>query len=116
MGDPVDDFVVTLAELGFEPNVEAQLVSYQIEPVDGTYAGVIVSTAVETAELARWPLVPPHWIHLPNTIVFSHTNSQHSTRPGWTKHSRQIKRWGLDPNPAIGWAAHVRSVIGAATT
>jgi len=116
MSDGPTTFIQRLTELGLEPVVEAQLIIYRIEPVDGVHAGHSVVTGVETAEVGRWPLVPPHWIHLPSTIQFAHTNSQPSPKTDWTRHSRQISRWGQDADPVVGWAGHVRSVIGAAIT
>lgn len=115
MSDGVDDFIERMTKLGLDPVAETQLVIYKIEPVDGTHIGTTILTGVAIDELSRWPLVPPHWIHLPATIEFAHTNSRPSTRSGWTMHSRQITRWGQDPDPGVGWASHVRGVIGAAT-
>lgn len=116
MSGGADQFINQLTELGLEPAIEAQLVIYQIEPVEGAHQGAAIATGVEIDELARWPLVPPHWIHLPAGIGFVHTNSQPSSKAGWTKHSRQISRWGQDANPGVGWSGHVRSVLGAATS
>ena len=110
-----DGFIERMAKMGLEPSVEVQLVTYWIAPIDGAHTGIAVHTGVAIDELARWPLVPPHWIHLPSTIAFAHTNSRPSPRPGWLMHSRQIKRWGTDPDPGVGWAGHVRSALGAAT-
>lgn len=66
-------------------------------------------------ELSRWPLVPPHWIYLHDTVTFTATNIQPCPMAGWVGHSRQIVGWGNDPDPVAGWMAHVRSVIGEAT-
>ena len=114
MSGGVDDFLARMTKLGFEPTLELQLVVYQIEPVEGVLAGVAVLTAVEVEELAPWPQVPPHWIHLPDSVQFTITNSQRSIRTGWTRHSRQITQWGQDADPGVAWASHVRGVIGTA--
>lgn len=114
MANGVDDFIERMTRLGLEPESENDLVIYQIEPVDGALAGTTVATGVAVGELQRWPVVPPHWIHLPESVRFAQTNSRPSTRSGWLMHSRQITRWGQDPDPGVGWASHVRGVVGAA--
>ena len=75
-----------------------------------------MATAVGIDELASWPALPAHWVHLPNVITFLHTNAcAQQTLSGWTRHSRQIVGWGDATEPAQAWLAHVRSVIGEAT-
>ena len=106
-------FVEHMTRLGLHPRVEAGLVIYAVEPVDGARAGTVVDTAVGVDELGRWPQVPPHWIHLPGDVILARTNSRPSTRPGWTMHSRQIAGWGVD-DPGVAWAGHVRGVLGEA--
>lgn len=112
----MEAFIADMEQLGLQPRVETELVLYVIEPVDGAYAGANVDTGVAAGELTRWPQVPPHWIHLPSGIVFPRTNSRPSPRAEWTMHSRQISRWGQDAKPAVGWAGHVRAVLGEATS
>ena len=91
-------------------------ITYVIEPIKGSRAGQPILTAVEVAEVQRWPAVPPHWIHLPCDIGFPRTNTQASTRPGYLRHSRQINDWGRDPDPAQAWMSHVRGMLSEATT
>lgn len=114
MPDPVEAFITGLHRLGAKPERHGGLVLYQVEPVGGHLTGQVVPTAVETAELMGWPLAPPHWVHLPGTVAFARTNSQPSERPGWLRHSRQVAGWGADLDPAQGWLAHVRGVLGEA--
>jgi hypothetical protein len=116
MGTPVENFVAHLARLGLHPSVEAGLVLYAVEAVDGARAGSAVPSGVAVDELSRWPQVPPHWIHLPTDVVLRRTNSQPSPRSGWTMHSRQIKDWGRDRDPAAAWASHVRGVLSEVTS
>ena len=67
---------------------------------------------METAELAAWPAVPPHWVHLPTDITFARTDADmNGCLPGWTRHSRQIASWGDATEPAQAWLAHVRGVL-----
>lgn len=110
-----DGFIAELAAYGAAPTTKDRHVVYKVEVVEGRYAGQVVETAVAYDELARWPLVPPHWIYLCNDVTFAVTNTQPCSIPGWLGHSRQIVGWGNDPDPIAGWVAHVRGVIGDAT-
>lgn len=106
-------FVDDMATLGLDCCVEAEFVVYRIAPVEGSHAGKEVETGVSSEELARWPQMPPHWIHLPERIKFSPTNGQPSSKSGWLMHSREFKGWG-DAAPGSNWASHVRGVLGEA--
>lgn len=75
-----------------------------------------VDTAVAIDELARWPQVPPHWVHFPSDITLARTNSRPSSRPDWTMHSRNITGWGQDPDVGVALAGHVRGVLAEATS
>jgi hypothetical protein len=110
-----DGFTAGLATHGAVPTTTDRYVVYEVEVVEGRFAGRTVETAVAIAELARWPLVPPHWIYLHDDVSFAATNMQPCLMPGWVGHSRQIVGWGNDPDSIAGWAAHVRGVIGEAT-
>lgn len=114
MVDPVERFTAGLLRLGTESELRGDLVMYTVEPVSGRFAGEVVATAVETIELAAWPIAPPHWVHLETSVAFARTNIQPSTLEGWVRHSRQIAGWGADLDPAQGWLAHVRAVVGEA--
>lgn len=115
MTDPVARFVDDMGRLGLGPRAEAGLVLFTVEPVDGARAGTRVETAVDVAELARWPQVPPHWVHFPTDVRLARTNSQPSSRTGWSKHSRNIVGWGLEP-PGVAWAGHVRGILSEAVS
>ena len=110
----LEGFIDGLRRAGAQPEHRDGLVSYVIETVEGAFAGDTMETAVEAGELNQWPVVPPHWVHFPDAVRFTSTNSQPSQRSGWLKHSRQIARWGNDADPARGWLAHVRSVLAEA--
>jgi hypothetical protein len=114
MSDPVSQFVAGLDSLAAAPGRRGPLVFYQIHVLAGQHAGQAIETAVEAAELASWPVAPPHWIHLPATVTFARTNCQPSQITGWLRHSRQIAGWGTDANPAQAWLAHVRGVLALA--
>lgn len=110
-----DGFTAGLAAYGAAPTIIDRYITYQVEVVEGRFAGQSVETAVAVDELARWPLVPPHWIYLRSEVTFAATNVQPCAMPSWIGHSRQIVGWGSDPDPVAGWVAHVRGVIGEAT-
>ena len=114
MPGPVEEFTAGLRRLGANPEQRGGIIVYQVEPVGGRFAGEAVPTAVETSEVAGWPIVPPHWIHLSASVVFARTNSQPSPLSGWLRHSRQVSGWGGDPDPTQGWLAHVRGIVGEA--
>ena len=109
-----EGFEAGLAAHGAAPTIVDRYVIYTVEVVEGRFAGQAVSTAVAIDELARWPLIPPHWIYLRNAVAFASTNTQPCQLPDWIGHSRQIVGWGDDPDPVAGWIAHVRAVIGEA--
>jgi hypothetical protein len=110
----IEAFVTGLHRCGAAPRATGCHVVYTVEPVEGRFAGEPFATAVDAGELARWPLVPPHWIHVPAGVSFPATNSRVSAIAGWLQHSRHIAGWGRDADPASGWLAHVRSVVGEA--
>ena len=116
MIQPVHRFIEDMARLGLRPRLEADIVLYSVEPVDGARAGAPVETGVSGAELARWPEVPPHWVHLPDDVKLARTNSRPSIRSGWTMHSRQISEWGRERDPALCWVSHVRGILSEATS
>jgi hypothetical protein len=111
----IDGFVADLADLGITARREADVVAFEIVPVDGSRAGQAVSTAVSNSELGPWPAIPPHWVHFPTEVVITPTNSdQAECLPGWQRHSRDLQAWSLSVHPGQAWAAHVRSVLSNA--
>jgi hypothetical protein len=114
MTDPVSAFIAGLHSVGAAPRYEGPLVVYQVEAISGPHAGTSIDTGVEVAELAGWPIAPPHWIHLPLDVSFEQTNSQPSPVAGWLRHSRQISDWGSEADGIQAWLAHVRGVLGQA--
>jgi hypothetical protein len=112
----LDGFLAGLRRCGLEPLVEAGVVTFSVEAIAGARVGSAVESGVGVDELSTWPVVPPHWVHLPAGVCFARSNTQPSTRPGMTKHSRQIKDWGDAADPAQAWVAHVRAILDEATS
>lgn len=116
MSDGTQRFVDDLMRLGLEAEVVDGLVLYSVEAVDGARKGAPVRTGVAATEAQRWPAIPPHWVHLPSEVNFARTNTQASTKSGWTAHSRNINGWADESDHIRAWVAHVRGVLGEATS
>ena len=110
----VDGFVAGLRRCGVEVIQKTDVVIFAVDAL--TISGSrIIQTGVAAAELQAWPAIPPHWVHFPDSIQFTSTNTSASeTLPGWTRHSRDIRDWGNAAEPAQAWLAHVRSVLADA--
>lgn len=107
----VDGFLAGLSRLGVVFRREADLVIFTVTGMGHGRPGDLIESAVSIDELARWPQVPPHWVHLPEEIHVARTNSRSSSVPGWVRHSRNIRGWGDAEEPAQAWVAHVRGVL-----
>lgn len=111
----VTGFIEGLARCGVRAEQTGPVVTFTVEACAGPLAGQQIPTAVGVDELAMWPGIPPHWVHLPAGITFPHTNiCPQSTLPGWVRHSRQAIGWGDATEPAQAWLSHVRSVLASA--
>lgn len=112
----VDRFVADLEQEGHQPTVCGDVVRYYVVPASGSRAGERIVTGVSTSELQGWPMVPPHWIHLEDSITFAQTNSDAQDCPaGWHRHSRDTGAWDMSRKPIHVWISHVRGVLGQAT-
>lgn len=108
-------FIAGLARCGVSADQNGPVVTFTVEACSGPLAGRHVPTAVGVDELAMWPGIPPHWVHLPADITFPHTNiCPQGTLPGWVRHSRQAIGWGDAAEPAQAWLSHVRSILASA--
>jgi hypothetical protein len=112
----VDRFIADLALQGIEAAARGGLVVYSIAPLAGAAAGVAVETGVEIAELAGWPITPPHWIHVPKALTIPGGGQQASELDGWSRYSRpHPERLDAASAPGRLWIAHVRGLLGTAT-
>ncbi|MEV4689067.1 hypothetical protein [Microbacterium sp. LWH3-1.2] len=88
---------------------------YNVVAVGGALAGDKVTTGVSLAEVHSWPMVPPHWIHLPASVAFAATNVDSTDcPPGWVRHSREFSFTDMATAPALAWLRHVRGFISIA--
>lgn len=117
MGDHgMDGFEADLARIGADPVVEHQMVTFTVTPMSGARAGVEVRSGVAIGELQGWPVIPPHWVHLPAEVTVGRTNTNPSTFPEWLAHSRETSTgWGSTGRHINEWMAHVRGVLAEAT-
>lgn len=114
-GSGVEGFIAGMERCGAAPRLEACVVTFDVVPVGGSRAGMLLRSGAGVDEVGPWPTLPPHWVHLPAEVVLAPTNAAVSELEGWTKHSRDIPAWGNAAEPAQAWLAHVRSVLEAAT-
>lgn len=111
----VHGFVIGLQRLGVLSRRQADLIIFTVTAAGGAHAGTEVETAISIEELARWPQVPPHWVHFPAAVRLPYTNLRDSSVGGWLRHSRNIRGWGDAAEPAQAWLAHVRGILEEAT-
>lgn len=104
-------FLAGLRRCGCDPDKRNGVVVFIVVPVGGCHAGQPIETGIHSNELASWPSAPPHWVHLPASVIIGHTNTQPSSIPGWLMHSRNITGWGNAQEPVQAWLAHVRAVL-----
>jgi len=112
----VAGFIFGMSQCGVVCEQTGTVVTFAVEACTGPLAGQPVQTGVGVEELAMWPAVPPHWVHLPATITLTPTNPNYDgTLPGWVRHSRQIVAWGDATEPAQAWLGHIRGVLTQAS-
>lgn len=107
----LDGLISGLEVLGAKPAVEGNVLCFRVKATSGFLAGVEVRSGIDVEETGSWPLIPPHWVHFPDSVEFQTTNAQASSKEGWLKHSRNIVNWGDARDPAQSWLSHVRAVL-----
>ena len=113
--DGVARFIADLEEEGHKPTRCGDAVRYTVVPAAGRYAGQEVETGVSVSELQGWPTVPPHWIHLPDEVNFTHTNTDTPTaRPAGGATPAKPARGRMTRKPILIWISHVRGMLGQA--
>lgn len=112
---PTSRFIRDLAAIGVVADLEGPRVMYDVVAIGGAHSGATIRTGVSVSELQNWPLVPPHWVHLPDWIQFAQTNSDSiDCAPGSTRHSREFTLGSTSIPPALSWIRHVRGLISTA--
>lgn len=108
-------FMDDMAAKGAPARQDGPRILYDVIAVDGMLAGETVVTGVSISEVQSWPVVPPHWVHLPAFLTFAETNmDQTDCPPGWNRHSRDFSHIDMAVPPALAWLRHVRGLLSIA--
>ncbi|PPF47576.1 MULTISPECIES: hypothetical protein [unclassified Rathayibacter] len=109
---PAQRFVDDMTAAGASAQVDGPRVLYDVRAVAGPLAGQIITTGVSLSEVQSWPMVPPHWVHLPDFVTFAQTNEDVTDcLPGWKRHSRDYNHTDTSVAPALSWLRHVRGLL-----
>jgi hypothetical protein len=115
LNDAARKFMDDMASVGAPVTLEENRLMYEVLAVGGSLAGQKVATGVSLSEVQGWPLTPPHWIHLPDSVSFAETNIDQTDCPaGWRRHSRDFNLTDTSVPPALAWLRHVRGFISLA--
>lgn len=108
-------FIDDMTAAGAPARVDGPRILYDVVAVGGALRGQVVTTGVSVSEVQSWPMVPPHWIHLPDSITFSATNMDDTDcQTGWKRHSRDFNYTDMSMPPALAWLRHVRGFVSIA--
>lgn len=114
---PTERFVADMTAEGAPARVAGNQLLFDVRVPSGALAGHTVETGVSVSEVQGWPLSPPHWVHLPESVVIEPTNSDTTDcPPGWRRHSRDLGPVDLSVPLARTWLRHVRGVLAIART
>lgn len=112
---PALRFIADMAAVGAVIHVEEGRLMYDVVAVGGALAGQKVTTGVSLSEVQGWPMTPPHWVHLPDSVAFAETNMDETDcPPGWKRHSRDFNLTDTSVPPALSWLRHVRGFVSLA--
>lgn len=104
-------FVDDMTAAGAAAWIDGTQVLYKVQATDGQLAPEIITTGVGLADVQSWPAIPPHWVHLPETLTFPQTNEEATECPGWKRHSRDYGNPDPTVPPALSWLRHVRGCL-----
>ncbi|MFT4470849.1 hypothetical protein ACMX2H_13160 [Arthrobacter sulfonylureivorans] len=112
---PAQQFINDMTAVGATARADGPRILYDVVAVGGALSGQTVTTGVSMSEVLSWPMVPPHWIHLPDSVTFSETNMDEiDCQPGWKRHSRDFSYTDMSIPPALAWLRHVRGFLSIA--
>lgn len=112
---PTQQFINDMNSAGAAARADGPRILYHVVAVGGALNGQTVTTGVSVSEVQSWPMVPPHWIHLPDSVTFPETNMDDiDCKPGWKRHSRDFSYTDMSMPPALAWLRHVRGVVSIA--
>lgn len=115
MSEPTRQFITDMTAAGAPARLDGARILFDVQAFDGAYRGQTVPTGVSVSEVQSWPMLPPHWIHLPASVAFVETNADTTDCPaGWQRHSRDFAWTNMAVPPARAWLQHVRGVLSIA--
>lgn len=113
--EAAQQFIDDMTAAGAPARADGPRILYEVLAVNGALAGQVVTTGVSVSEVQSWPAVPPHWIHLPDSVQFAETNTDDTdSLPGWKRHSRDYSYTDMSVPPARSWLGHVRGFVSIA--
>lgn len=108
-------FIHDMTAVGAPARADGPRILYDVVAVGGALTGQAVTTGVSMSEVQSWPMVPPHWIHFPDSVMFTETNMDDTDcQPGWKRHSRDFSYTDMSMPPALAWLRHVRGFASIA--
>lgn len=108
-----DGFAEVLAKAGCQVEVRGPLVLVLVYVPLGPHRDTEVWVGADPPN--DFPTVPPHWVHLPESINLADGGKRASELgQGWAKWSRPHKGWADSASPASQWLAHARSLLNSA--
>jgi len=115
LAEAATQFIDDMTAAGASATADGPRILYNVTPVNGALAGKTVPTGVSISEVQSWPAVPPHWIHLPDTVRFEQTNVDSTDcASGFVRHSREYNYSDTSIPPARAWLSHVRGFVSIA--
>lgn len=115
LSEAAQQFIADMTAAGAPARADGPRIVYDVTAVNGALAGQTVPTGVSISEVQSWPAVPPHWIHLPDTVQFEQTNKDGTDcAPGFIRHSRDYSYIDTSMPPARAWLSHVRGFVSIA--
>jgi hypothetical protein len=110
----IQSFVDAMTRAGRKVEVRDPIVLVLVDAPLGCHAGTEVWVGADPPQ--DFPTIPPHWVHLADSIELAQGGKQASELgAGWAKWSRPHKRWTDGVSPASQWLAHARALLEAAT-
>jgi len=115
MNAGIQAFVEAMTAAGRTVDVRGAIVLVLVDVPMGRHADTEVWVGEDPPQ--DFPTIPPHWVHLPDSITLADGGKQASELgAGWAKWSRPHKRWVDGVGPASQWLAHARALLAKAST
>jgi hypothetical protein len=113
MSPGIQAFVDRMAAAGRRTELRDPIVLVLMDVPLGRHAGSEIWVGADPPP--DFPTIPPHWVHLPDSIELANGGKQASELgAGWAKWSRPHKRWTDTGSSASQWLAHARALLEAA--